>query len=190
MGSNSQSASVTYLSHATPQPGGTHSHQAPCTAPPHLCRLFQGWLAPQWSAVHCYWGTPSETSGKYKRVTAHSYFIAQSQTAHRSHNPLIKCFLLNIIVSFVNYSAYRSSKKTQILVKATETPQKLPSAQLNYLAEGLLGFKSGPTAPSFTLNIRTPPTLLYVYTASIQCRRRNSHLEFRNVIQHEKKWHL
>lgn len=66
MPSNSQSASLTYLSRTTLQPGGTHSHQAPCTAPPHLCRLFQGWPAPQWSAAHCYWGTLSETSGKDK----------------------------------------------------------------------------------------------------------------------------
>ena len=56
--------SLTYLSHTTLQPGGTRSHQAPCTAPPHLCRLFRGWPAPRWSAAHCYWGTLSETSGK------------------------------------------------------------------------------------------------------------------------------
>lgn len=90
--SNSPAASLTYLSHTTPQPGGTRSPQAPCRAPPHPCRLSRGWLAPRWSAARCYWGTRSETSAKTK-AAEHGYFATQRQASPWRHNPLIKCIL-------------------------------------------------------------------------------------------------
>lgn len=85
MPSNSPAASLTYLSHTTPQPGGTRSPQAPCRVPPHLCRLSQGWQAPPWSAARCYWGTRSETSAEDKGKAQGYYFPTERHAAPWSH---------------------------------------------------------------------------------------------------------